>query len=798
MLHEPVTAPAPVVVGFRQRVYDHLARLVTQRWWLVILIWVLGSIGLRIFAPRWNDVTHDGDLAYLPANMASVTGERLLEEAFPGQLSKSQVVIVLSRPNSRLRGEDYQFARLLASEFAPEAGHDLPIVEVLSRDTEVIGTKLRSEDRQSVLTVLKLENEFMATDNIRVLEEIRKIVDSHRSKLPEGLQLGITGSAAVGGDMLGAASESIKNTELTTVVMVLIILLIVYRAPLLVLIPLTAIAFSVHVATSLVAALTQLGEVPGFEWWNFKIFTTTKIFIVVILFGAGTDFCLFLIARYREELEHGLHRVEALGKALSQVGDALLASALTTIVGLSMMFFADFGKFRNSGPAIGLCLAVALTACMTLAPALLRVSGRWAFWPGRLWRRDAHFTPISDSDESSYTLSGLWDHIARAVVTRPGWILAISVAVLIPFAWEGLSVKVTYDLLNELQPSVSSVQGAKLLREHFPAGETGPVTVLAFRPDGGFDTKEGREDIGEITKDLYEMESVHHVRSLTEPLGDAPGYINVFSRGGQKKIAAMRHRRTLDTYLTQEPDLQGGVTRFDVVLNHEPFSTEAIGALDTIESHFQNLQQSGRPRWKDTQFELAGTTAAIRDLKQVNESDRLRIQILVVIAVLFVILRILRRQAICVFLIISVLFSYFVTMGVTELVFAWLHGETFHGLDWKVPIFLFVILIAVGQDYNIYLVTRVFEEQAANPPLEGLRRAVTRTGSTITSCGIIMAATFCSMITGTMRGMHELGFALSLGILLDTFVIRPILVPAFLALLARRDHAEPVVKPASA
>lgn len=768
--------------------FRRLGNLVTRHWLLVLAGWAVLVAGPKLahragIAPTWNEVTYDGDLEHLPAEMTSARGEALIRRAFPKDRAKSQIVLVLARQDARLTPADLKVAESLARTFR-DLRTSLPILDVWTHRTPVVGRKLRSRDRQSVLVVLQLAQEFMATENIGLLQTVREKLDAARAEAPAGLELGITGSAAIGGDMLTSAAESIRSTETFAVLLVIVILLVVYRAPLLVVVPLLSIVASISVATDLVAFVADLARQSTMEAWQFKIFKTTKIFVVVILYGAGTDYCLFLIARYKEELGRGLSPPDAVARALSQVGDALFASALTTVVGLGTMAFADFGKFSSSGPAIAVCLLVALLACVTLAPALLMALGRIVFWP---FGAPAAQGPASGTPRRGSWRGKLWPTAADHILTRPGLILTASLLLMLPFAWKGQSVRITYDLLGELQRGRPSVAGTALLRRHFPAGETGPLTVLALKSSGGFDSTEGERNIALLTKTLYDIPGVTAVRSLAEPLGDKPGYLQPFSKAGLMKLAAKRHAITKARFVAQVPRWKGHVARFDVVLAHDPFSPNARAVLDRIDARLSALASTVDSAWHDVQFEFVGTTAAIRDLKNVTESDRRLIQKLAVIAVLGVLILILRRPLICLYLIFSVLLSYFVTIGATQLFFEWLFADTFAGLDWKVPIFLFVILIAVGEDYNIYLTTRVFEEQRRRGPADGLREAIVQTGGIITSCGVIMAGTFVSMMSGSLRGMLELGFALSLGVLLDTFLVRTFLVPSFLAILARRS-----------
>lgn len=754
-----------------------LGKGVTRFWWLILAGWVAAAVLIKLAAPSWDDVTHDGDLAYLPATMTSVRAERLLAQAFPEGKAKSQMVLIVSRADGRLTRADLAVADHLAQLFQSPATADLPVQRVLTHHDKLLGRRLvsqvSSERGQAVLVILELANEFMATDNVRVLARVEQcLAELPRSiAVPPGLALGVTGSAAIGGDALTAAKESIANIEISTIVLVVAILLVVYRAPLLVLVPVLTMVISASVAMDLVAAATQM------SWLEFKIFKTTKIFVIVILFGGGTDYCLFLIARFREELARGFDQAQATAVALSRVADALLGSAITTVAGLGLMFFADFGKFRYSGPVIAVCLTVTLVACLTFSPALLRALGPWVFWPGRVVepgnepRRRREVTLASRWDR-------FWARVAEGVLHRPGWVLLVTVAVLLPWAVMGWEVPISYDLLRDLDERRPSIVGTRLLQRHFAPGDIGPLTIVAHQDQGGLDTRQGEIRLARLTRELYEIPGVYSVRSLTEPLGDRP-YVNPLNL---KKAAARRHQRARETYLSTAPDWRGKVARFEVVFDRDPFAAESVALLGDIDDRLAGMARDPNSEWYGAEFLYAGTTAGNRDLRTVTESDQARIQWLVTAGVFLVLLILLRRPVVCLYLILTVLFSYFVTIGATEWAASWWFGEQFHGLDWKVPLFLFVILVAVGEDYNIYLATRVFEEQARYGPQEGLRRAVHHTGGIITSCGVIMAGSFVSMMTGTLRGIVALGFALTVGILLDTFVIRTVLVPAFLAL----------------
>ena len=283
---------------------------------------------------------------------------------------------------------------------------------------------------------------------------------------------------------------------------------------------------------------------------------------------------------------------------------------------------------------------------------------------------------------------------------------------------------------------------------------------------------------------------VREVSSLTNPLGEPLTAKRLKLWRKQRLGAAEIGQRTAILAKSRKFFLSGGeyageVARFDLVCDYDPFSQESMRLLGAVDDWLKEKKAQPNSPWHDVEFDFIGVTAGIRDLDAVNQSDTFWVGVYVAVAVLVVLIFLLRRPLVSLYLIFTVVFGYLVSLGLTHFVFAWLYGSSYQGLDWKLKIFLFVILVAVGEDYNIYLVTRVYEEQRRRGTLPGLHEAVVRTGGIITSCGVIMAGTFGSMATGTLRSMIELGFAMSLGVLLDTFIIRTILVPSMLALLAR-------------
>ncbi len=709
--------------------------------------------------------------------------------------------------------EDLSVAKLIVEQGEKVVSAEQPEWAKHLRDVwtwrhPVVGHKLLSADKHARLITVQLGNDFTATANIGILNGIESVVREvraeHANLVSADLQIQISGSGAFGADMLRAAASVVKKTEIVTIVLVLGILALVYRGPFLIAIPLTSIAVSLLVATAVVALLARDPMDPSSS--GIGVFTTTRIFVVVLLFGAGTDFCLFFLARNKELLQsravrsrRQMHQIIARGWRSTH--NALVASAFTTIVGLALMWFSKFEKFQYNGPIIAISLAITMVVCLTFTPALLSGLGRLAFWP-MLKSRD-------DSSAQSFLASGdwswLWERIATLVVNRPrSFLLGAILLLAVPAAYGFLCLGwVTYDLTEELSQNATSRRGAKLISNYFPIQDGSPLSIMLIRNEQ-FESEETLQvACADISKLLY-ADGVDSIRSLTDPLGDYPPErkMGLLDSDAWRRRVLRSHRITRERYVSTVDDLSQRLAKFDVILEDNPFSPRATETLNRLRTKLTVETQRVDSAWFGAEVVTAGTTVGITDLRHITQDDQTRIQILVTIGVWIVLIVLLRHLILSTYLIFTVLLSYFSTLGITYWVFWTAHGADYHGLDWKVPLFLFVILVAVGQDYNVYLTTRILEEQRTLPRKEGVRRALHLTGGIITSCGIVMAGTFVAMTSPAiiqwlstvlpegwilddapvLRGITELGFALSFGVMLDTLVVRSILVPAFFVL----------------
>ena len=308
-------------------------------------------------------------------------------------------------------------------------------------------------------------------------------------------------------------------------------------------------------------------------------------------------------------------------------------------------------------------------------------------------------------------------------------------------------------------------------------------------PTLDFRSPRGRAAIEEISRRLATIGSVAEIRSLTRPVGEPEGPAigtSLIRRLADRAVRIAAESRYVATKPLQAADVNH-ITRLEIVFSTDPFSESSLQPLEDARLTLRRATAAGQPLEGVKTIGLAGSTSAVSDLKRVTSSDYRRMYVLVTLGVYAVLVVLLRRPAFSLYLIATVLLSYLATLGLTDLVFSGMHKsvQPWDGLDWTVGFFLFVILVAVGEDYNIFLMARVIEEERKYGTVDGTRRAVAQTGGIISSCGLIMAGTFGSMLAGSLTSLRELGFALAVGVTLDTFLVRPILVPAFVILIDR-------------
>jgi len=522
-----------------------------------------------------------------------------------------------------------------------------------------------------------------------------------------GLTHYVTGPGGLLGDLFGAFGTLDSSLLLTTLGVVALILILVYRSPVLWIIPLLSAMFALTTAGGIVYLLAKnnIIDVDG----------QSQGILSVLVIGAATDYALLLIARYREELHLHENRFDAMKTAYKGVWEPILASGSTVSISLLVLLFSQLTNTAGLGPIGAIGIVSAMLTILTLLPALLLVFGRWIFWPRR---------PLFDGDD--HVMSGPWSKVANAIGRNPRKAWAVTGSVLLLLAFASTTLKADgIGTVDTFTGHPESVVGQKLLVKHFPGGEGDPTQVVV---------------------------SADKIDAVTSALKNAPGVTEVV---------------TLVDPITRAVKIVNNKAILNVTLDKAPDSVEAGNDIPKI----RELAHAA-----DASALVGGTSAVYFDVRTANKRDNNTIIPIILVVITLILGLLLRSILSAIVLLGTVLLSYFATLGVCALVFNHIFG--FAGGDNSFPLFAFIFLVALGIDYNIFLMTRVREESAKIGTRAGIIKGVTVTGAVITSAGIVLAATFAVLGLLPLVPLAELGFAVAFGVLLDTIIVRSILVPA--------------------
>ncbi len=676
---------------------------------LVVIAWFMIT---GIFGPLFGKLTsvqENNNSSFLPKGAeATLAADEIAK--FAGDTSFNFPTLILFEGSATPEALGQINAHLSTINTLTLGGTSAKIGDYLLKDQPI--TAFPSQDGKAILVNVPLDgnsiSKLLPTEKPvlpAVIEALRE--DIAPIAKAAGLTPYVTGPGGLLGDLFGAFETLDSTLLLTTLAVVAVILIFVYRSPVLWIIPLLTSLFALSTAGGIIYLLAKndIIDVDG----------QSQGILSVLVIGAATDYALLLIARYREELHLHENRFDAMRAAYKGVWEPILASGATVAISLMMLIFSQLTNTASLGPIGAIGIVVSVITILTLLPALLVLFGRWIFWPRK---------PLNDGDD--HVLSGTWSKVANGIARNPRKAWVITSVVLLAFAFNSTTLKADgLGTVDSFTGKPESVVGQKLLLTHFPGGEGDPTQIVTSAAKGDA-----------VIAAVRDVKGVSEVAYAVDPI-------------------------------TQNVKIVGGKVIVNATLDQAPDSVEAGEYIPAIRAAAQQADSSAL---------VGGTSAVYFDVRTANDRDNKTI-IPIILFVITIILGLLLRSILsAVVLLGTVVLSYFATLGVCALVFNHVFG--FAGGDNSFPLFAFIFLVALGIDYNIFLMTRVREESSKLGTRAGVTKGVTVTGAVITSAGIVLAATFAVFGLLPLVPLAQLGFAVGFGVLLDTIIVRSILVPA--------------------
>ncbi|GAA4111040.1 MMPL family transporter [Enteractinococcus coprophilus] len=681
---------------------------------VLILVWLTAAGVGGPYFGKVNEVSSNDQTAYLPES-AEATQVQELQDDFTDSNGIPAVVLFVADEK-------------LSEDQLSQIGDQLKGVPDLENVEDEVSPPIPSDDGLAVQAFVPINSDADTGDVVATLG------DELRAEAPDGVTVYVTGPAGFSAD-LGEAFAGIDGLLLAVaLVAVFIILIIVYRSLLL---PIAVLS------TSMFALCAALLTVWWLAKWEIVLLSgQTQGILFILVIGAATDYSLLLVARYREELRAHEDKWSAIWAALKGSTEPILASGSTVIAGLLMLLLSDLKSNSTLGPVASIGIVFAMLSALTLLPAILFAFGRAAFWPKRI-----KYDPDTVAAEGGLPTQGLWPKIARIVQKRPRVLWTVTTLVLLAGAAFVPQLKAEGVAQSELVLGASEArEGQQALGEHFPGGSGSPIQVIA-----------DEEELDQVADVMLGHPNIEDVSVTTDnsPSGTAP-----VTEEGIEAFVPPGTPAPEPTVVDSNVLLQG-------TMSVPADSTEADQTVRDLRADFADAAPSAM---------VGGVTATDVDTIDASIEDR-NLIIPVILAVIFVILMVLLRSIVApALLIATTVISFGTAMGVSALVFN--HLFDFPGADPAVPLYGFVFLVALGIDYNIFLMTRVREESLKHGTREGVLRGLTVTGGVITSAGVVLAATFAALAVIPILFLAQLAFIVAFGVLLDTFIVRSLLVPA--------------------
>ncbi len=741
------------------RFFTGLGRFVVRFRVLIVVLWVVVLVVSTKALPSLSSEVNNDNSQFLPASAPSSRAASLATPILGNAQTESEIIIVgLDRSGLLTPADEAALAREVA------AARQVP--QVISARALAVS----HDGRAAELVVDVHVNQANITLQTKVIDNLQATFA--KIAAPPSLEVRLAGPVATNVANKSSSAKAGNETQSLSFIFIIILLLVIFRSLLAPLVTLLPPAFALGISTRFIGGLGANG---------LKISEITELLLIVLLLGAGTDYGLFLVFRVREEIRRGLDAKAAVDHALVRVGESISASAGTVIIALLTLLIASFGIYKDLGVPLALGVAVMLLAGLTLLPALLAIFGKAVFWPSKL---------SADADRA-----GAWGRVATELVRRPARTLGIGLVVFAALAVSALGFRSGgFGGALNAPAGTDAAAGNAILAQHFPQSSSNPANLIF-----AYDQPVWDRPAAVVSAELA-LRSSGQFRQLAGPLDPngtvlAPAlYAKLHRELGPPRalkpiepaglrIPVAEYNAYRSTALFVSPD--GRTIQFEATLVAGGQQTTA--ALDAT-PRIRTVVSLAAARSGARADGVAGEAAALYDVSSSSNHDLIHIIPIAILAIAVLLALVLRSVVAPLYLIVSVALSYLAALGVSTILFIDIGGSS--GLTFILPFLMFIFLLALGEDYNILVMTRIREEAHVRSLRDAVVHAVSRTGPTVSSAGLVLAGTFgvlavsagSSPSSGQVR---DIGAGIAIGILMDTFLVRTLLVPSTVALLGR-------------